>query len=223
MPFQKSMKSTVFNPKGVIFDLDGTLVDSFKDIATALNRTREDYGLPPLPYESVKEQVGSGSAHLVRTLVPLPEADFQEAFDAYLRYYEAHILDETTLLDGVLSVLDRFKDRFLGVVTNKNHHLAILVLEGLGVMDRFSVVLGGDSLPQKKPDPLPLFTVLNKWGIKPGEALMVGDGLHDIEAGKSAGMITVAVTTGVEPRETLQATYPDRLLSSLDEMLVEFE
>ena len=205
-------------PKGIIFDLDGTLVNSFQDIATAVNLTRKEFSFDSLTFEEVKSMVGSGSVHLVRMLVPVPEDQFETAYRTYLGYYEAHILDQSQVYPGAAKALDYFSDRRLFVVTNKNHHLAELVLGGLGIRDRFTEVLGGDSLPKKKPDPLPLLTISQRSGLQPDELIMVGDGLHDIEAGKTAGVCTVAVTTGVEPREVLEKAGPDYLLDSLSEL-----
>lgn len=204
---------------GLIFDLDGTLVDSFTDIASALNRTRAQYGLGPLPTPEVRRQVGSGSAFLVRTLVPVPEADSEAAYQHYLAGYESGALDASCLYDGVTQVLDAFGDRPLAVVTNKNQGLAEQVLAGLGLKGRFALVLGGDALPRRKPDPLPLITALERLGLPAAQTVMVGDGLHDIEAGHAAGVPTVGVTTGVATRAELAAVKPLHLISRIDELL----
>lgn len=210
------------NPRrvgGLIFDLDGTLVDSFADIATALNLTRTRYGHPALPGEEVRRHVGSGSAHLVRTLVPVDADTFAEAYAHYLTAYEAHILDESRLFDGAEAVLEHFADRRLAVVTNKGHALAVRVLQALGVLGCFDPVLGHDSLPRVKPDPMPVQHCLRAWDLPAQDVVLVGDGLHDLHAGRAAGVCTVAVTTGVERRETLQAEGPDHVVDRLDALL----
>ena len=200
---------------GVIFDLDGTLADSFTDIAAALNHARETFDLPPLPYAKIRGTVGSGSTYLVKSLVPVPESEFQRAYNAYLGHYEAHMLDNTRLYPGVLEVLAHFAGRPLAVVTNKNIAFAEPILKGLGIREHFQLVLGGDSLPKRKPDPLPVRKVLERFGLKAAETALVGDGLHDIQAARAAGVIAVGVTTGVESRASLLAASPFCLLESL--------
>jgi phosphoglycolate phosphatase len=213
------MSASLPKPRGLIFDLDGTLVDSFADIATALNLTRAHYGLPPLPQEAVRAQVGSGSEHLVHELVPGPPERLPEALRLYLEHYDAHALEQTRPLPGVAEVLQHYRGRPLAVVTNKTAHLSRRILQGLGLWERFRIVLGGDSLARCKPDPLPVRHVLACFALPPGEVVLVGDGLHDIAAGRAAGVRTVAVTTGVATRAELQAARPGHLIDRLDALL----
>jgi phosphoglycolate phosphatase len=206
-------------PRGVIFDLDGTLVDSFEDIATALNRARERYGHAPLALAAVRAQVGSGSEALVRALVPVAPERFAEALAFFLARYDECALERTRLLPGALEALEHFRGRPLAVVTNKTLHLSRRILQGLGLWERFRIVLGGDSLARCKPDPLPVQHVLECFALPAAEVLLVGDGLHDIRAGRAAGVTTVAVATGVSPRAALQAEGPARVIASLHELL----
>jgi phosphoglycolate phosphatase len=205
-------------PAGFIFDLDGTLADSFADIAASLNRTREFFGHPPLPQPEIVRHVGSGPEYLVRTLVPVPETRCAEAFRFYLKRYEENALEQTRLFPGVSEVLAHYALFPLAVVTNKTQRLSDHILQGLGVRNRFRVVLGGDALERKKPDPLPLLHALEVFGLPPEQVAMVGDGLHDLHAGRLAGVITVAVTTGVEDRDTLASENPDHLIGSMAEL-----
>jgi phosphoglycolate phosphatase len=206
-------------PRGLIFDLDGTLVDSFADIAAALNHTRARYALPPLPLAAVRAKVGSGSAHLVRALVPVAPPLQEEALRHYLARYEERALVETRPLPGVAEVLDRFADRPLAVVTNKTQRLTRTILTGLGLWERFRIVLGGDALPRSKPDPLPVLRVLECFALPPGDVVLVGDGLHDIAAGRAAGVATVAVATGVEPRAVLERAGAGHVVDCMAELL----
>jgi phosphoglycolate phosphatase len=206
-------------PKGLIFDLDGTLVDSFADIAAALNATRERYGLPALGVAEVRSQVGSGSQALLRALVPVPPGREGEALRFYLERYEETALCRTRLLPGVPEVLEHFGARPLAVITNKPLHISRTVLRGLGVWERFRIVLGGDSLERCKPDPLPVRHVLACFALAPAEALLVGDGLHDVQAARAAGVPAVGVTSGVAGRAALAAAGPDALIERLDELL----
>jgi phosphoglycolate phosphatase len=212
-----------FHPRGLIFDLDGTLVDSFADIAAALNATRAHFGLPPVSLAAVRAEVGSGSEALVRALVPVAPARAAEALAFYLARYDAASLRETRLFPGVAEVLEHFRGRPLAVVTNKTLHLSCAILAGLGLLERFRLVLGGDSLPRCKPDPLPVRHVLEAFALPPGEVLLVGDGLHDIAAGRAAGVRTVAVTTGVAPRAELEAAGPERVIDRMDELLRHYD
>ena len=201
--------------KGIIFDLDGTLVDSFRDITTALNLTRAEFGHGPLPLEEVKRNVGSGSAHLVKVCVPVPEAQFEAAYQHYLAGYEAHALDETAPLEGVVDVLDHYASLHLAVVTNKLSNLTGRILNGLGLWNRFGIVLGSDALERRKPDPMPLQHVAAHFGLRTQQLVMVGDGLHDVEAGKAAGCLTVGVNSGVATEAELRAAGPDFLIPNM--------
>lgn len=203
-------------PQCLIFDLDGTLVDSFADIANALNGTRGRYGLPPLALAEVKRHVGSGSAYLVKTLVPVAVQHAEEAFLDYLARYGENPCAESRPYPGVEAVLRHYAGRRLAVVTNKPIRLAAQVLEILHLRQSFQMVLGGDSLAHSKPHPLPLLHVLAAFSVAPAAGVMIGDGLHDIEAGRAAGLRTVGVTTGVATRAELESAGPDHLIDSLE-------
>ncbi|MDH5753317.1 MAG: HAD hydrolase-like protein, partial [Deltaproteobacteria bacterium] len=132
---------TGMRPQAVLFDLDGTLSDSFADITTAINLTRADFGLVPVTLSEVRSRVGSGSAQLVRDMVPVPEEQFEQACTVYRAHYEAHLLDETHLYPGVTETLEHFGDRPLAVITNKGQAFSERILAGLGILDRFRMVL----------------------------------------------------------------------------------
>jgi len=204
--------------EGVIFDLDGTLVDSLHDIATSINLTRGELSLPSLPEHQIVSHVGEGSAALVRATVPVPEERLAVAVERYHANYALHVLDTTRLFPGMEALLSRLAGRPLAIVTNKNEHIARLVLEGLGIGHLFSVVLCGESLPKKKPDPLPVLVTLERFGLSARNVGLVGDGLHDVVAGKAAGVVTIAVSYGVSGRAALQATQPDYIVDSVAEL-----
>ncbi len=212
-----------FAPKCLIFDLDGTLVDSFADIATALNLTRAHFGLPNLSRAEVTRHVGSGSAYLVDALVPLTDLQAArgggaEAYEFYLARYQEYALDQTRLYAGVDAVLQKYAGRLLAIVTNKTEALAEHVLQGMGIRAPFQRVVGGDSLECKKPDPRPIQHVLEAFSVRPESAVMIGDGLHDIEAGRAAGLPTVGLTTGVATRAELEGAGADHVLDSLEQL-----
>ncbi|MCZ6533986.1 MAG: HAD hydrolase-like protein [SAR324 cluster bacterium] len=212
--------SSIPQPKeGLIFDLDGTLVDTLPDIATAINLTRGQYGMDPLPADQITGQVGNGTAYLVRQTVPVAEHLFEEAHGHYGAFYEQHMLDQSRLHDGVVFVLDHFRNRALGVVTNKPIRQTETLLTGLCVRERFGTVLGGDSLARMKPDPLPLTHFICKHGLRPEQVVMIGDGINDVRAGKAAGVMTVAVTYGVASRKEMIAEQPDFIIDRMDGLL----
>lgn len=209
-------------PRGYIFDLDGTLVDAFADIAAALNDTRARYGLPALPVPEVRAHVGRGSRVLVEALVPGPPEQVAEALAFYVTRYEERCLEQTRPLPGVPKVLEGLGGFPLAVVTNKPQRITRRILEGLGLWPRFRMVLGGDALARGKPDPLPVRHVLDCFALAPSDVVLVGDGLPDVQAGRAAGVRTVAVTTGVESRAALEAQGPDFLIERLDALLTLF-
>ncbi|MDH4120668.1 MAG: HAD-IA family hydrolase [Deltaproteobacteria bacterium] len=208
---------------GLMFDLDGTLVDTLGDLARAVNATRRAFGLPPLPEEQITCHVGHGAENLVRKAIQvadnIPEADFPPIFKFYMAYYQEHLLDQTLPNPGVIETLDHYADRTLACITNKPFVQTEAILKGLGMWDRFALVLGGDSLPEKKPSPVPFQTFMAKFGLDPQHTLMVGDGTADVGAARAAGVAIVAVTTGVTSREELASLKPDLLLDRMDLMI----
>lgn len=203
----------------VIFDLDGTLADTGQDLANSVNYVRSCLSLEPLEDRIVYGHVGRGVEHLIRSSLPEQCQDrFREVMELFLRHYEYHLLDTTALYPHVEETLDYFREKKRAVVSNKLHRLTLSVLRGLGIELCFDVILGGDSVPQKKPDPGPLNQVLSTFGIGPAKAVIVGDGGIDIEAGKGAGVCTCGVTYGLGNREELVAAKPDFLIDDLREL-----
>jgi phosphoglycolate phosphatase len=203
----------------VMFDLDGTLADTGQDLADAVNHTRAHFLLEPLPEALVYTHVGRGVEHLLRHSVPEDSADhFQEVMRVFLVRYESHLLDTTVLYPGVHEILHYFRDKRRVVVSNKMHRLTVAVLRGLGVEKQFDTILGGDSGAEKKPHPALIHDALNRFRILPGDALIVGDGDTDVEAGKRAGVITCGVTYGLGSKEGLVAAQPDIIIDDLTEL-----
>src|SRR3989338_8338711 len=160
-----------------MFDLDGTLADTGQDLASAVNYVRSHLSLEPLDDRVVYGHVGRGVEHLLRSSLPESYQErFQEVMELFLKRYENHLLDTTVLYPSVLETLDYFRRKKRVVVSNKLHRLTLSVLRGLGIEPCFDAILGGDSVPRKKPDPDPLHKVLAAFGVTAGKALMVGDG-----------------------------------------------
>ncbi|WP_316410119.1 HAD-IIIA family hydrolase [Mesoterricola sediminis] len=174
----------------MLFDLDGTLVDSREDLALGVNLTRRDLGLPPLDPAIVAGYVGDGvRALLTRALPECPER-LEEALALNHGHYAAHLLDRTRLYPGAaeaLAALEAAGFR-LGVVTNKPRAFTLPILEGLGVAARFGAVVAGGDAPALKPDPRPLVQALAALDADPARSWMVGDHCTDLEAGRRAGL-----------------------------------
>lgn len=190
-------------PKAILFDLDGTLVDSAADMAAALNHVLVQDGFPELSVAAVTRMIGGGIPLLIeRALVAHGEEATQERVAAvYPRYREAYIsraVEQTRLFPGVADVLQacREKGARLGVCTNKPEEISRVILSGLGVDSLFDVVIGGDTLAAKKPDPAPVLEGLERLKCAPAEGLMVGDSAADANAAKAAAVRAILVTFG---------------------------
>lgn len=204
--------------KTLIFDLDGTLVDSLDDLVGAINLTRREYGQPALPRESIVCLIGYGSEYLVSHTLDLPANSMADAHSCYLRHYNEHMLDNTRLHEGVMDVLLRYRERQLAVVTNKNEKETRRLLAGLGLAEQFMAVIGGDSLPQKKPHPMQIQEVLRLAGSTQAESVMIGDSINDIRAGRAARVHTVGVTYGVDSADVLREENPDHMIDHMAEL-----
>jgi phosphoglycolate phosphatase len=203
----------------LMFDLDGTLADTGPDLADSVNHTRGHFELAPLPQQRVYSHVGRGVDYLLRhALAEVTTDHFSEVMRVFLEHYENHLLDKTILYPHVEDVLDHFADKRNVVVTNKLHRLAVALLRGLGVEERFDAILGGDSGPEKKPHPALLHSVLEQFQIIPANALMIGDGDTDVEAGQRAGVVTCGVTYGLGDKHDLIAAKPDFLIEDLGQL-----
>jgi len=205
--------------RAVLFDLDGTLVDSRADIALSVNHTLTTLGFPPLPVETVQRHVGDGVRQLLtRSAGALDAPALERALDLFLPHYLEHCVDTTRLYPAVRETLDSLGGKKLAVITNKPAAHTEKTLRAVGLTERFSVVFAGDSLPHKKPRPEPLWEALRQLAVPREEALMVGDSRIDIDAARAAGVRVAAVSYGFRPREELRAAAPDFLLDRFDQL-----
>lgn len=217
------MRSTATSSYGIVFDLDGTLVDSRRDIARACNQMLESCGRGPLPVETISGFVGDGARPLVVRALQAAElstsdAEVERALQLFLDHYAADPTGNTALMPGAREALDALADVPLALCTNKSRRTTLPVLEGLDLARYFPEIVCGDDLPRNKPDPLPLIHLGERLGLAPGALVMVGDGPQDVECGRAAGAYTVGVKGGVLPLERLLAARPDRLLDTLHEL-----
>ncbi len=186
-------------PAALLFDLDGTLIDSRRDLAEAVNRTRQELGLAPLALAEIVGMVGEGARRLVEKALgtDVPPERFEEVFRRYLEHYRAVLLDTTRAYDGMPEALARLAARYpLAVLTNKPEDLSRAVLAGLGLLEHFAEVLGGDSLPSRKPDPAGLLLLAERLGVPPEHTLLIGDSAIDAATARAAGCRFALVTWG---------------------------
>lgn len=184
----------------VLFDLDGTLVDTAPDLAYALNQTLKRYGRDPLPFEKIRPHVSHGGVALIRAGFGLePEhSDFQEYRQEFLTIYEQNISRETTLFPGMQEVLIALEERGIawGIVTNKPTWLTNPLMEQIGLAQRAACIISGDTTKNSKPHPEPILYACQQVGYPPEECLYIGDAARDIEAGNSAGTTTIIARFG---------------------------
>jgi phosphoglycolate phosphatase len=213
--------------KLVIFDLDGTLIDSRLDLVHAVNAALRHIGRASLPDEVIASYVGDGAPILIQRALggeAVDEAVVRRGLQFFLSYYREHKLDHTTVYDGVkesLGAILRVSNgtpRKMAVLSNKPVVPSRAIVEALGLGSFFAQIYGGNSFATKKPDPEGARKLLEENAARPGEAAMVGDSHVDIETGRSAGLWTVGVNYGFAPH-TLQAAHPDVLVDTPRELI----
>jgi phosphoglycolate phosphatase len=216
-------KTTDVSPiRAVLFDLDGTLVDSAEDLKEALNRLLGERGLRAVTRDEVTTMIGDGALKLVERALAATESDpalAPELLSRFLELYEGNAAKHTRAFPGAEEALVALQQRqfSLGVVTNKPAAATAEILKALGLASFFGAVVGGDTLPERKPSPAPLLHAARQLRVRPDETLMVGDNHHDVRAARAAGMRVAAVTYGYchVPHEELSA---DWLVDGLSEL-----
>ncbi|QBH19775.1 phosphoglycolate phosphatase [Alcaligenes faecalis] len=204
----------------VLFDLDGTLLDTIPDLASACNAMRIDFGLPVLPEERIATFVGKGSENLVqRALTDLPEplADPSQALESFYYHYQLCNGQHSRLYSGVLEGLEDFKNQGLrlAVVTNKPEQFARPLLEQTGLASYFELLVGGDTCPRKKPDPLPFLHACEQMNLSPQQALVIGDSMNDAQAARAAHIPVLLVPYGYNEGKDVQSLDSDGIVASI--------
>ncbi|ACL73951.1 phosphoglycolate phosphatase [Thioalkalivibrio sulfidiphilus HL-EbGr7] len=216
----------IARPRMVLIDLDGTLVDSVPDLAFCVDAMMRELGLPERGEAAVRQWVGNGVERLVqRALINAVDGDpepseFQRALPVFMRLYKDNTSGRSCLYPGVREGLDYLKRTGLRLacVTNKAEQFTLPLLRDMGILGDFELVVSGDTLPVKKPDPAPLLHAAEKLGVTPAESLMVGDSRSDVKAARAAGFPIVCVSYGYNHGEDIRNYSPDAVIDRLDQI-----
>jgi phosphoglycolate phosphatase len=203
--------------RALIFDLDGTLIDSKLDLVHSVNATLRELKRPELPEEIISSYIGNGAPVLVaKSLGPdVPPAELDRALKFFLTHYEAHKMDNTCAYPGVAEALEHLSAMPMAVLTNKPERISVRILEALGLAKYFRAIYGGNTFSTKKPDPLGVNTILREFSARSNEGLLIGDSEVDVQTARNAGILAVVVNYGfgIHDRAAHPADlYLDRLL-----------
>lgn len=205
----------------IIFDLDGTLIDSKKDIAHCVNWTLSEMGLPDIDQEVIYTYVGHGVRELIEQSII--EAHGQDSFDRGLKifdkYYMAHLLDHTCLFPEMAEVIEAYKNKDMAVITNKPQKYTDAIMAGLKLDEYFGAVLGREATAKPKPNPDPIYKVLEMIPAKKERTVIIGDTEIDIETGKKAGVLTCGVLFGFGKAEVVRGAEPDFIIEEPRDLL----
>ncbi len=215
-----------FSPKLIMIDVDGTLVDSVPDLAYCVDETMKAIGKKPWGEAQVRHWVGNGVPKLVeRSLTGELEGtpdqvEYDQAYPIFLELYSHNTSVRSCLYDGVKEGLDYMKAQgyTLGCVTNKAEQFTLPILKDLGIFDYFGIVVSGDTLSKKKPDPLPLLHSAEFFGIEPQHSLMLGDSVSDVKASRAAGFEIICMSYGYNHGNDIRDTNPDLVIDSMAEL-----
>ncbi len=205
--------------RALVFDLDGTLIDSKLDLALSIDATLKHMGRASLPYETIYGYVGNGAAVLVRRALgeSVTDAEAEEGHRYFLTYYREHMLDNTVTYPGVREALDLLEKHPMAVLTNKPVRFSERILEGLGISRHFRYVYGGNSFETKKPDPEGMNILLRAFAVPPREAMIVGDSDVDVRTARNSGTWACGVSYGLG-LESMRAHPPDLMIDNLVEL-----
>ena len=214
--------------EGIIFDLDGTLLDTLADIAAAMNRVLREHGLPEHETDDYLDKVGWGLEELVRRSLPPEKQDplyLARCYEELRCAYESDPVEHTRPYDGVCELLDRLREErvALAVLSNKHDDLVRTIVAEVFSEAYFSVVRGAREGAPKKPDPEVACEIADSWGVAPAQIVLLGDSPIDVETARAAGMTAAAVTWGFSTREQLVRTSPDVLIDTPNDILSWFD
>lgn len=203
----------------LIFDFDGTIVNSGKDIAKSVNYTLNVLNVPTLSEGEILAFIGDGIQELLHRSLGKNYYDrFEMAFEIFTTHYIKHMLDTTELYSGTREVLDFFKNKIKIIVTNKRYHFTRKMTDSFGITDAFKEIIGADSTPYKKPAVHLLQIIMNRYQVTPSKIVVIGDGINDILFAKNAGAMSCAFLNGLGKREKLISLQPDYFYEELLEI-----
>lgn len=203
----------------IVYDLDGTLVNTLSDITNAVNFALHNLHLPLRSESEVKGFIGEGVRQLVeRSLGREYQNHFDQAFGMVKKHYAEHLFDHSVLYPGVLENLEYFKNKKQAVLTNKPERFSIQILEHLGIRKYFSYVIGGDSLPEKKPSPVGLRKIMNELSVDSEKTVLIGDSAIDIATARNTGVSICAFLIGFTGERELKSANPDFAISHFSEL-----
>jgi len=207
----------------LIFDLDGTLIDSAPDLAESVNYTLRTLGKKEVSLENIRSFLGNGAEKLITRALSggsdvWESEEVQRALRIFKDHYKNNVCNKTFLYEGVKETLEKLPYK-KAIVTNKPYEFVGPILEKLDIKKHFDLWIGGESLKEKKPSPKPLLYVCERLGFLPQNAVMIGDSKNDILAGKNAGIKTVAVTYGYNYGEDVRKYKPDVVINRFEELL----
>jgi phosphoglycolate phosphatase len=213
-------------PAMVLIDVDGTLVDSVPDLAYCVDEMMKQLDMPVHGEDKVRNWVGNGVERLTRRALigqlngEPDDALFEKAYPIFLDLYDKNVCERSCLYDGVREAIDFLKtqDVKIGCVTNKNAQFTLPILEKLGVKGDFEIIVCGDTLDKKKPDPLPLLHAAEKLGVTPEQSLMLGDSMSDVKAARAAGFDIICMSYGYNHGEDIRDYNPDAVVDSMAEI-----
>src|ERR1700688_3358005 len=206
--------------RALIFDLDGTLIDSKLDLALAVNAALAEMGRGPLAHEQIFSYVGQGAPSLIARAIGdgATEEDCLRGLEFFIKYYSVHKLDHTDVYPGVRETLDTLKGMPMAVLTNKPVGASRGILQGLGLSEHFRFVYGGNSFERKKPDPMGVESILHEFGAAPAQVMFVGDSEVDVQTARNSGTWVCGVTYGFGSHRLTEYP-PDLLVDNLTELL----
>jgi phosphoglycolate phosphatase len=204
--------------KLIMFDLDGTLVDTAQDITNALNFALEPYDIRVLTVEDTIKLIGEGVSRLVEKVLPMEKMHLQnDVMSRFIEYYSEHLIENSKEYPYVKETLENLTIVKKAVISNKKEDLSKRLLEELGLSEYFDLIIGSDTAGKRKPSPVPVLYAVTKLGLSPEDSVIVGDSNYDMEAGKKAGVKTIAVTYGYRPRENLLEA--DHIIDDIRELV----
>lgn len=204
--------------KFLMFDLDGTLVDTSIDINNALNYALSHYGFKNLSVEDTKKLVGEGLTRLVEKVIGEERINLRDdIIKRFIDYYSGHLTEYSVIYPGVKETLEQLENYKKAIISNKRETLSRKLLIDITLSKYFDLVIGSDTVAEKKPSPAPIIYAISKISVKPEESMIIGDSNYDIEAGKKAGVKTVAVTYGYKEREYIKDA--DYMIDKFEDLL----